>query len=341
MGTVFTILILLAVSLIIAHVIFLGVNVAFWILNGLDYVIEGNTFIEIIYYSTYLKWLGLLDLIWLSFLSIFLIKRKQYKTDSNLHYLEKNVTREPKICVIIPTFNEGQIVKSVIDDYSNQKNINEIIVIDNGSSDDTVQIAESCGVQVIKKESNKGLADSVIIGLNEFLKSDSNIVTITECDGTFSGYDLEKMIPYLDNCDMVIGTRQIQVLTEKGNQNSMFYVWGNYLLAKLIQIKYFSLTNLGIIELTDVGCLYRCIRKEALEKIKFELLGGDAKKIRNNPNSGLIANFLTMIGIENNLKIVEIPITFKKRIGVSKTGANKKSKGIMYGLQFFWFILTK
>ena len=48
-----------------------------------------------------------------------------------------------------------------------------------------------------------------------------------------------------------------------------------------------------------------------------------------------------MIGIENNLKIVEIPITFKKRIGVSKTGANKKLKAISYGLQFFWFILTK
>ena len=66
-----------------------------------------------------------------------------------------------------------------------------------------------------------------------------------------------------------------------------------------------------------------------------------ASNNRNNPNSGLIANFLTMIGIENNLKIVEIPITFKKRIGVSKTGANKKLKAISYGLQFFWFILTK
>jgi len=341
MGILFTLLIILFIFLIITHVIFLGVNVFFWVTNGLDYVIEGNTFIEIIYYSKYLKWLGLLDLIWISFLTIFLIKRKQYKTDSNLHYLEKNSRREPKIYVIIPTFNEEQIVKSVINDYSNQKNIHEIIVIDNGSSDKTVKIAESCGVRVIKKESNKGLADSVIIGLNEFLKSDSNIVTITECDGTFSGDDLEKMIPYLDNCDMVIGTRQVQVLTEKGNQNSMFYVWGNYILAKLIQMKYFSLTNLGIVELTDVGCLYRCIRKDALEKIKFELLGKDAKKIRNNPNSGLIANFLTMIGIENNLKIVEIPITFKKRIGASKTGVNKKSKAIRYGLQFFWYILIK
>jgi glycosyltransferase involved in cell wall biosynthesis len=341
MGILFTSLVLSMMFLIIIHIIFLGVNALFWILNGIDFVIEGNTFIEIIYYSKYLKWLGLTDIVWMSFLIIFLIKRKHYKTDSNLHYLEKKKKIEPKICVIIPTFNEEKIVKDVIKDYSNQKNVTKIIVVDNNSSDKTVEIAESYGVQVIKKKLNKGLADSVIMGLNEFLKSDSNIVTITECDGTFSGYDLEKMIPYMDNCDMVIGTRQVQVLTEKGNQNSMFYVWGNYMLAKLIQIKYFSLTNLGIVELTDVGCLYRCIRKDTLEKIKFELTSMDAKKIRNNPNSGLIANFLTMIGIENNLKIVEVPITFKKRIGESKTGSNKKLRAISYGLEFFWYILIK
>ena len=50
---------------------------------------------------------------------------------------------------------------------------------------------------------------------------------------------------------------------------------------------------------------------------------------------------LCNVSLADNLKIVEIPITFKKRIGVSKTGANKKLKAISYGLQFFWFILTK
>ena len=341
MGILFALLIISLLCLIITHIIFLGINVFFWIVNGVDFVIDGNTFLEVIYYSKYLKWLGLLDFVWVSFLIVFLIKRKHYKTDSNLHYLEERENIESRICVIIPTFNEEQIVKSVIDDYRDQKNVHEIIVIDNNSTDKTVEISKSCGVRVIEKESNKGLADSIIVGLNEFLKSDANIVTITECDGTFSGSDMEKMIPYLVNCDMVIGTRQVQVLTEKGNQNSMFYVWGNYFLAKLIQIKYFSLTNLGIVELTDVGCLYRCIRKDSLEKIKAELNNTEAKKIRDNPNNGLIANFLTMVGIENNLKIVEIPITFKKRIGISKSGANRKSKAINYGLRFFWYILIK
>jgi glycosyltransferase involved in cell wall biosynthesis len=341
MGKLFALLIVSFITLIIIHVVFLIINAFYWSVSGVDYVIKGNTFTEIIYYSTYLKWIGLIDVIWTSVLIIFLIKRKNYKTDPILHYLTIRKIVEPKICVIIPTFNEEQIVENVIADYSNQKNIHNVIVVDNNSTDKTAEIAESLGVQVIRKKSNQGLADSVILGLIEFMKTDANIVTITECDGTFSGSDLEKMIPYLDNCDMVIGTRQVQILTEKDNQNSMFYVWGNYILAKLIQIKYFSLVNMGIVELTDVGCLYRCIRKDALEKIKSELSSLDAKKILKNPNSGLIANFLTMIAIENNLKIVEIPITFRKRIGTSKTGANKKSKAIVYGLRFFWYIIIK
>ena len=48
-----------------------------------------------------------------------------------------------------------------------------------------------------------------------------------------------------------------------------------------------------------------------------------------------------MVAIENNLRIVEIPITFRKRVGISKTGADKKGKAIVYGLQFFWYIITK
>ena len=341
MGIFYAGLVLSFLALIVIHIGFLITNFYFWTINGIDFVVQGENFIETIYYSKYLKWIGMADGIWFLMLFSFIIKRKHYKTDPRLHYLKTNKIFEPKICVIIPTYNEEKVVEQIIKDFQSQKNVQEVIVIDNHSDDKTIEIAEKCNVKIIRKNKNEGLAHSVITGLLEFLETNSNIVVITECDGTFSGDDLSKMIPYLDNSDMVIGTRQIQVLTEKNNQNSMFYVWGNYILAKLIQIKYFSLTNLGIVELTDVGCLYRCIRRDALEKIKDHLDGSDAKKIMENPNSGLIANFLTMLAIENNLRIVEIPITFRNRIGVSKTEADKKGKAIVYGLRFFWYILTK
>lgn len=340
MGKLYMALALTFVTLVLVNVIFAIVNFYFFVTNGLQFLLHGTTFVETIYYSIYLKWILLADGLWLLMLFIFLLKRKHYKTDPYLHYLDYKPIKDPAICVIIPTYNEELVVERVVKDYINQKNVKHVIVIDNHSTDQTADIAERCGAKVIRKDSNKGFAHSCVMGLKEFLKTDTNIVVLTECDGTFSGNDLAKMVPYLDNCDMVIGTRQVQVLTEKGNQNSMLYVWGNFILAKLIQIKYFSLLHLGIVQLTDVGCSYRCIRRDALEKIINKLTYPSTDEVIVSASSGLIAILITMVGIENNLKIVEVPITFKKRVGISKTESDKKSKAIMYGLRFMWYIIS-
>ena len=171
------------------------------------------------------------------------------------------------------------------------------------------------------------------------------IIVITNQSGIARGfykeknrrnYDIEKLLAYLTNTDAVIGTRQIQVLTEKGNQNSVLHVWGNFILAKVIQFKYFSLLHMGIVSLTDVGCLYRLMRREALEKIVDELLD---KKTGAAIGGVAFPLYLTMKSIEEDQRFVEVPVTFKKRIGQSKTGTNKKSIGIKYGLTYLWFIL--
>ena len=224
-----------------------------------------------------------------------------------------------------------------------QKNVEEVIVVDNHSSDNTVEIATRCGAKVIQKSENKGVSDSIFLGFKKSLESDCNIIAITESDGTHNAYDLERMTKYLDNCDEVIGTRQIQVLCEKENQNGILHVWGNKFLAKLVQLKYFNLRYFGIIELSDVGCMYRCIRKEALERIINEIENVTNKQKLSEKQSKFspIGLLLTLISIENNLKIIELPVTFKQRIGYSKSQSNKKGKAILYGLRFIWLILTK
>ena len=175
------------------------------------------------------------------------------------------------------------------------------------------------------------------MGLNEALKTNANIIGATESDGTFNAYDLEKMYPYLNNCDMVIGSRQNQVISEKGNQNSGFYVWANFFLAKLIQIKYLSLKHMGIVNLTDVGCVYRLMKRDSLEKIVEKLTYQGSDKPIGGVGIGL---YLTMTGVENDLKIIEIPVTFKRRIGKSKITGVSTRKTIRVGLNFLWLILT-
>ena len=114
-------------------------------------------------------------------------------TDPHLHYLSVNPINDPKIFVIIPTYNEEENVESVIKDYKNQKFVEEVVIVDNHSSDRTVELSKSCGATVITKDENKGFADSCSVGMQESLKSNSNIVVFTECERTYSANDLEKM----------------------------------------------------------------------------------------------------------------------------------------------------
>lgn len=327
------------VILFFIHIIFFIINLFFWVTDGVNVLIDGGNLIENIYYSKYLKWLILLDSIWIVVASVFAFKRKSYKTDSELHYLQNNEVK-PNVCMVIPTYNEEKNIESLIQEFFAQDFVKNIIVVDNNSSDKTVEIAKNVGAKVIAKKINKGHTDSCMIGFKESLKTNSNIIGFTDADGTFSPKDLRKMIPYLENSDMVLGTRQVQILTEKGNQNSMFYVWGNLFLAKLLQIKYFSLAHMGVVQLTDVGCSYRVIRRDALLKIIDELTNPKDEAILN-PKNWLFSLYMTMLSIENDLRIVEIPLTFRKRQGKSKSEVTKKSKGFRFGLKFLWFILAR
>lgn len=331
--------------LVISFAIILVINITWGIvflygtaINGIQAVLEGRNLVESITVSIYLKWILLTDFFWLISFLIYILQRKHYKTDAKLHYLKYEPITNPIICTIVPAFNEEKSIENVVNDFKNQEFVKYVIVIDNKSSDQTAKLAEKCGAIVIRNKENKGASYSYILGLKEALKTDANVFVTTEADGSFNAYDISKMIPYLNNCDMVIGTRQVQVLTEKGNiRSGIIHVWGNYILAKLIQMKYFSFLHLGIVNLTDVFCLYRMIRRKTLEKIIDQLtypnsdepIGGEAFPMH-----------FTTISIENNARIVEIPVTFNIRVGISKYESEKKLSRLKWGLIFLKSLLT-
>jgi len=331
--------VLAAISFIVLfciNIAWLSINLYSTIIGEIESLVQGTNPIENIYYSLYLKWILLIDGLWLSFAFIFMVARKNFKTDAKLHYLNYKPMSDPRICVVLPAYNEASAIEEVVKNFQEIKFVKHVIVIDNHSSDGTADIAEKCGAKVIRKDKNMGFGHSYALGLKNSLKTDSNVIIILESDNSYNSYDIAKMLPYLDNCDMAIGTRQNQVLTQKGNQNSFLHVWGNFFLAKLIQIKYFSLLHTGVVNLTDVGCSFRLFRAEALKKIVDDLTYSGTDRAK----AGIgVAIHLTMLGIQKDLRIVEVPITFNKRTGESKIGSNRRIRGIKLGLIFLWLIL--
>ncbi len=336
MGKLFLLSIISFSVLFILNLVWIIAIIIVILTEGTQSIFHGENLIETLILSTYTKWIILADLMWACLFVVFVMSRKKYKNDLEFHYLKYKPLDQIKICVIIPTYNEENSIETVIMDFKKQKFVTDIIVVDNHSSDNTVSLAEKAGAIVLKKSENKGYAHSVLFGLKESLKTDSNVILFTESDGTYNGYDIDKMVPYLANVDMVLGSRYTQILSEKVNQNSIMHIWGNMILAKLIQLKYFSLKHLGIVDLTDVGCAMRMMKRECLEKI-IPLL---SKSGSDQPiASDSIQLHITMLTIENNFRLIEIPITFNKRIGYSKLHSDEFFNGLKWGFRFLLFIL--
>lgn len=235
----------------------------------------------------------------------------------------------PKISVVLTAYDDELSIGGAVSDFMTQDNVAQVIVVDNNSGDATEAKAREADAMVIK-ERMQGYGHACIRGLREALRTDANIIVLAEGDGTFTGSDIKKLVPYLDNADMVIGTRTTRELISQNSQLDWFYLWGNMFLAKLIQIKFFDARHFGRVRLTDVGCTMRAIRAEALRKIIDKLRVGGHH----------FSPHMIMVSIKHGLTVVETPITFRERIGVSKGAGKDKWTATKVGLKMLWHILT-
>jgi len=147
MGLKYVIVAIIFVSLILLNLVWIVTNLYFFIIDGAGSILQGTNFVENIYYSLYLKWILLADISWIVGSLIFMLKRKDFKTNLELHYLDHQKIQEPKICVVIPAFNEEESIEKVVRDFSSQQYVEHVIVVDNYSSDATTAIAESAGAK--------------------------------------------------------------------------------------------------------------------------------------------------------------------------------------------------
>ena len=121
-----------------------------------------------------------------------------------------------KLIIQIPCLNEEGSLPSTINALP--KSINgidqiEILIINDGSSDRTVDIARECGVQhIVNFTKTRGLARAFGAGLDASLKEGADIIVNTDADGQYKGADIARLIqPIMDgHADIVIGNRDIE-----------------------------------------------------------------------------------------------------------------------------------
>lgn len=217
-----------------------------------------------------------------------------------------------KISLILPAFNESENIGQALDSFKKLNFIDEIIVVDNNSTDNTEDIARKKGAKVFK-EKNQGYGFALRRGLTE---ASGDYIILSEPDGTFVPSDSKKLLAHINDYDMVTGTRTDSAFITRGANMGYFLRFGNIAVAKLIQLLYKTSS------LSDCGCTFRVLRRSLVKKLlpKFTVGG-----------QHFLAELVVLTSLSGE-KILEIPVRYQKRIGRSKiTGSLKTS--LTVGLQ--------
>jgi len=199
-----------------------------------------------------------------------------------------------KLVIIIPAYNEEKTVGSVISEIPDRISgisEKEIIVIDDGSTDNTAKVARGAGAEVIFHPENKGVGAAFSTGVKEVLFKKADIMVSVDADNQFDPRDIPKLVqPILDTkADFVIGSRfKKELLVPEMSKIKLF---GNRLMAKFISWvcgqKFF-----------DVSCGFRAYSKEAL--LRLNLFG----KFTYTQEAILNLSF-------KDLKMIEVPVRVK------------------------------
>lgn len=202
------------------------------------------------------------------------------------------------VLVIIPAFNEERSIGKVVADVPRHL-VREIVVVDNGSADNTSGAARDAGATVIK-EDRRGYGSACLRGIEYALSLEDRPDVIVFLDGDYSDYpdEMDRLLKPLEDgmYDLVIGSRKL------GNQErgAMLpqQVFGNWLATTLIRLLY-------DVKFTDLGP-FRAIRFEKLLELEMK-----------DPDYGWTVE-MQVKAAKIGLRCTEVPVSYRKRIGVSK-----------------------
>ncbi len=232
------------------------------------------------------------------------------------------------ILLLLPTSNEVEAIEPVMNEVPDW--INEVMVVDGGSTDGTREKAEELGAKVVLQRYGKGKGCGVRTAMEEFLQTTHDVLLMIDTDGTCVIEDTKVMIRKIADgtADIVIGTR---IRSKKRDKGSMpFIVWfGNYLTSIILSIPHLRLYS-------DVQSPYWAFSRNAVEQLLPKL---KASKFE-------IELEMFTKAMKSGIRVSEVPVGYRSRIGHTKFSIMLRLRSVgfilyyfLYGFRWWFWIL--
>jgi glycosyltransferase involved in cell wall biosynthesis len=201
------------------------------------------------------------------------------------------------VAVVLPTYRERDSIAAVIKAFEALDVVDDILVVNNNAEPGTsAEVATTTAREI--HESRQGYGAAIQRGLVEV---DADLVCICEPDATFNPADLLKLLPYTIDCDAVFGSRTVSTFIWSGANMNWFLRWGNWAVAKLIEVLY------NTPYLSDVGCTFRVLTRGCVGRIQPHFRSDGSR-------FGLEMQLLVVATGE---RFVQVPVNYHPRVGES------------------------
>lgn len=200
------------------------------------------------------------------------------------------------VSIVMPCLNEEEAIRGCIEEARAAMVLlglsGEVLVVDNGSSDRSIEVARSAGARVVI-EPSRGYGNACRRGLRE---ARGRFVVMGDADGTYDFGALRSFVmPLLNGADMVMGNR----LNSSMERNAMPWLHrrvGNPLLTTTMNVLFGS-------DIDDSHCGLRSIKKSSLEELNL-----------TSPGMEFASEFL-IEAIQHGVRVDQVPIRYRQRHG--------------------------
>jgi len=195
------------------------------------------------------------------------------------------------ITIVIPAYNEENGIENVLNSIQKLGGDYKLLVVDDGSTDNTYEVVKKTGIDIIRHKNNKGYGAALKTGLRN---ANTNVVLFIDGDGQHDSADVERIAEHMDEYDMVVGARN------KNSEISLLRRPGKKILA--ITANYLSGHHIP-----DLNSGFRAIKKDKAMEFMHIL-----------PNTFSFTTTITLAFLKSGYDIKYVPIQTVKRVGSSK-----------------------